>query len=215
MRFEQLADDVAELLKCLQVDKLHAWIGVSMGAATGVYFSTRQPGVVKHLVICDTILTAPVNAGVVDVFAARAKSVEAEGHMNTIVEQTIERWFAASWREQNPHELARVRSIMQRTTIQGFVACCAALSSESFDLRPLARTLGNCVEEATIVVGENDANLPEVMAELRKLIEEGTSPGHSVNMNIIKEAGHVCYIDNQTEFMDVIGRVLIGKKAAL
>lgn len=215
MSFEQLADDVDELLKHLGNEKLHAWIGVSMGAATGVYFTSRYPGIVKHLVICDTISMSPVNAGVTDVFAARAKAAEAEGHMNTIVEQTIERWFTALWREQNPKELARVRSIMQRTTTEGFVACCAALSSDSFDLRPLARTLGRCVEEVTIVVGENDANLPESMAELRKLIMEGTKDDQLVGMHVIKNAGHVCYIDNPTEFVNVVGRSLVRQKAGL
>lgn len=215
MSFEQLADDVSELLKHLKVEKLHAWIGVSMGAATGVYFSTRYPGIVKHLVICDTISMSPVNAGVTDVFAARAKAAEAKGHMNTIVEQTIERWFASSWREQNPKEVARVRSIMQQTTTEGFIACCAALSSDTFDLRPLARKLGVCVEQVTIVVGEHDANLPESMAELRKLIMKGTKGSQLVDMHVIKNAGHVCYIDNPAGFFDAVGRALVGKRTGM
>lgn len=215
MSFEILADDAAELLKHLGVEKLQGWIGVSMGAATGMYFSTRYPGIVKHLVICDTISMSPVNAGVTDVFAARAKAAEAEGHMNAIVDQTIGRWLTAPWRERNPKEVARVRSIMRGTTTEGFIACCAALSSDTFDLRPIARNLGHCVEEVTIVVGENDANLPESMADLRKLIMQGTKGDQLVDMHVIKNAGHVCYIDNPKGFIDAVSRSLIGTKATL
>ena len=62
---------------------------------------------------------------------------------------------------------------MQTTTVDGFVACCSALISRSFDLRPLAPQLRRCVKQVCLVVGENDANLPESMELLRRDLQGG------------------------------------------
>lgn len=200
--FERLADDVMELLKHLDIERVH-YIGVSMGAATGVYFAARYPGVVRKLVVCDTISASPVNMGVDDVFAKRAKAAPSD--MNAILDGTVERWFSKGWRDRNEQEVARIREIMETTSVDGFVACCGALSSKDFDLRPLVRSLD--VEEVMLVVGESDANLPQTMAELKRSIEGRVK----VRMEVVKSAGHVCYLDNLEGFLMILRQVLDGK----
>lgn len=205
--FESLADDVAALLRHLQISKLDAWVGVSMGSATGVVFATRYPGVIDKLIVCDTISCSPRVAGTPDVFETRSQAAVEAGNMDDIVEQTIDRWFTQAWRQKNPDELSRVRSIMQTTTVNGFAACCHALSAPTFDLRPLAPKLADCVKEVTLAVGENDANLPQSMKELQILIQGGFSndgEGKMINLHVLKNAGHVCYLDNLPDFLHVV-----------
>ena len=59
MTFETLVDDVYHLLGHLQIDKLHAWVGVSMGGIKAVYFTARHPGIVNKIVVADAIAASP------------------------------------------------------------------------------------------------------------------------------------------------------------
>lgn len=209
--FDSLADDVRQLLAHLGISKLFAWIGVSMGAATSIVFAARYPGIVARLIPCDTISCSPVNAGTADVFAPRVASARQAGNMEAIVEGSLERWFGPSWMGDHPAETARMRQLMRETTIDGFDTCCAALSSQSFDLRPLLEDAGKGVERALLLVGEKDANLPEAMEELRRGIEAGikiSNPSASVELKVVKDAGHVCYVDGFEQFCNIITEYL-------
>jgi pimeloyl-ACP methyl ester carboxylesterase len=195
--FESLASDVKELLETLKIDCLYACIGVSMGAATGIYFVTAFPGVVEKLIICDTITCSAAVAGVQDVFAPRVEAARNAGNLDAIVEQTIERWFSSAWRSANYSEVQRMRSIMKDTRVDGFTACCNALQSESFDLRPLVARLGDSVKGVLFGVGELDANLPQTMemlrAETQKSFDRAGSKAE-IQLRKIKGAGHVCML---------------------
>ncbi|RYP81393.1 hypothetical protein DL770_005921 [Monosporascus sp. CRB-9-2] len=206
--FDWLADDVRHLLRYVGIPKLHAWVGVSMDAATGIVFAARHPGIISRLVACDIISCSPVNAGTADVFGPRVDAARQAGNMDAIVEGTLERWFGRGWMEENPSETARMRQAMRETSVDGFETCCAALRSKSFDLRPLLEDAGRGVESALLFVGEKDANLPESMKELRQGIEDGirksSNPDASVDLKVIKGGGHVCYIDSFEQFQEIV-----------
>lgn len=201
--FLSISDDVTHLLSHLGIQTLHAWIGVSMGAALSFYFVTRNPGRVKKLIVCDTISSSPRNAGADDVFAPRVKAARDAGNMDATIESTLQRWFGDAWLAAHPDEAARMRAIMATTSIDGFETCCNALRSETFDLRPLFRKVGASVEEAVLVVGENDANLPQTMATMKDEVQEGfkdAGKDFKVDLKVIKNAGHVCFIDGFEQF---------------
>lgn len=207
--FETLADDAWQLLTYLQIHKLHAWIGVSMGAATGFYFVNKHPKVVNKLVVCDTISCSPAVAGIQDVFGPRIQLAQKHGRMDEIVEQTLPRWFSLEWRDVNPAELDRMRAIMSETRVDGFAACCNALRSSTFDIRPLAKRLGNCVDAALFVVGELDANLPTSMEQLRQDAQDGFLGLHNAPcLEIIPSAGHICYVDGYDRFCRILEQFL-------
>jgi 3-oxoadipate enol-lactonase len=199
--FLTLSNDVKFLLEQLKIDKLHAWVGVSMGAATGIYFVTQNPGVVQKLVIVDTISSSPSNAGIPDLFGPRAEIARTESEaIIKLTAGTLERWFTDEWREANPAETERMRKLMHTTTKDGFIACCNALSDASFDLRPLFKAVGNSVESVLLVVGELDANLPTTMENMRQEIQAGFGDKPQVRLVIIKGAGHVPFIDGRENF---------------
>ncbi|KAI0376734.1 zearalenone lactonase [Hypomontagnella monticulosa] len=205
--FETLADDVRELLKHLSITRLHAWIGVSMGAATGIVFAANYPGIVQKLVVCDTISCSPVNAGGADVFGPRVAAAREAGKMDGIIDGTLERWFGSAWLNANPDEAGRMRRLMSGTSIDGFETCCAALRSKTFDLRALTVQAGQGVDEALFIVGEKDANLPETMQQLREGVAEGLKKKGSqvsVDFHVIKDAGHVCYVDGYDQFITLV-----------
>ncbi|KAF5012649.1 hypothetical protein FDECE_1280 [Fusarium decemcellulare] len=205
--FDSMADDVNHLLKSLEISKVHSWIGVSMGAAAGVYFTTKFPNTVGKLAICDTISSSPVNAGVEDLFGPRVAAAREAGNLDAAIQSTLERWFGKEWLEKNPDEAQRVRTVMSGTTLDGFETCCNALRSETFDLRPLLSKIGASVHDAICIVGEKDANLPQAMDGMRKEIEEGfkaAGKDNKIELAVIKDAGHVCFIDGLQQFQSTI-----------
>lgn len=209
--FETLADDVLQLLGSLQIEKLYGWVGISMGAATGIYFCTHNPGRVERLVVCDTISCSPIAAGIQDPFEARVVAARKAGRIDDTVEQTLARWFSAQWRQEHEAEVKRMRDVMLTTQVEGFAACCRALQDSKFDLRPLVGKLGGAVDKVMLVVGELDANLPETMSEMRRQIQSGFESERknvTVEWAVIKNAGHVCVVDGFDQYSDVVTRFL-------
>lgn len=211
--FASIADDVAYLLKSLGISKVYGWVGVSMGAATGIYFTTQYPNVVSKLAICDTINSSPSNAGAEDLFGPRVAAARKDGNLEKLTQGTLDRWFGKDWQAENPKETERMRSLMLRTTVDGFETCCAALRSDTFDLRPLFGKVGAGVDEAICVVGEKDANLPQTMDDMRAKVQAGfaaVGKPNSVSLKVINNAGHVCFIDGFDQFNEVILSFLKG-----
>ncbi|KAI1330630.1 alpha/beta-hydrolase [Xylariaceae sp. FL0255] len=210
--FESMVDDAHEMLSQLGIKKVHAWIGVSMGAATGIVFAAKYPGLVERLVPCDTISCSPANAGSADVFGPRVTATREAGNVDALVEGTMERWFGSAWMEANAAETERMRKEMRRTTVEGFETCCTALRSTTFDLRPLAAKAGAGVDSAMLLVGSKDANLPETMQGLREGVEKGLNEksGNAkyVELKVIKDAGHVCFIDGFDSFVSHVSKFL-------
>jgi len=206
-RFSSMADDVAALLKHLNLSKIHAWIGVSMGAAMSVYFIARHPSIVNKVIICDTISASPVNAGVPDAFGDRVALARKEGSLESIRQATLERWFGKEWLAANPQEAARMNESMKSTTVDGFETCCAALRSAEFDLEPLLGKVGAGCEDALLVVGEKDADLPVKMQDMRAKIAKGFADARKereVELKVIKNAGHVCFVDGFDQFCETV-----------
>jgi hypothetical protein len=147
-------------------------------------------------------------AGITDVFGPRADLAQKEGNMTSLVDGTLNRWFSETWRKSNPEEVQRMHGIMMETTVDGFVTCCRALQSSSFDLKSLASKIGNSVDSVLLVVGELDANLPQEMDLLRSQIQEGFDASRPVELRVIKQAGHVCYVDGFEQFCEIIMELL-------
>jgi pimeloyl-ACP methyl ester carboxylesterase len=221
--FDTLASDVHTLLTSPDISRwfagsannspatltplLHAWVGVSMGAALGVVFAVRHPGMVRNLVVCDTIACSPSNAGAPDAFAPRVAAARKAGTMDGAVSETMERWFGAEWIAANPDEANRVRTLMRTTSVDGFETCIAALRSETFDIRPLVGRLAECVGHVRLVVGERDADLPAKMAQMRDQVQEGfdaVGKDEKVELVVIPKAGHVCFIDGFGDYIQAI-----------
>ncbi|PGG99763.1 hypothetical protein GX51_06135 [Blastomyces parvus] len=226
-----LAADLYHLLTTtLRITTIHAFIGVSLGAATGLYLAVAHPGLIQRLVACSVPLCAPINAGVEDQYAPLVEIARINADATWILtERTLERWFGVEWRGWNAHghgherghrhgegEMQRLRALMQTTTREGFIACCNALRDRSFDLRPLLGRVAGAVERVMFVAGGADGELPDVMGWMREEVvrgfekegknkkEEDRSEGEIgekvVEWAVIRGAGHLPMIDHRDRF---------------
>ncbi|RYP00243.1 hypothetical protein DL764_006579 [Monosporascus ibericus] len=206
--FDSLADDVRHLLRHVGNPETPCLDRRQHGCRDGHRVHARHPSVISRLVACDTISFSRVNAETADVFGRRVAAARKTGNMDAIVKGTLERWFGRGWMGENPSETARMRQAMRETSIDGFETCCAALRNTSLHLRPLLEHAGRGVESALLLVGEKDANLPESMKGLRQGIEDGirksSNPDASVDLKVIKGAGHVCYINGFGQFQETV-----------
>ncbi|KAI0508914.1 Alpha/Beta hydrolase protein [Xylaria bambusicola] len=206
--FDSIAQDVRDLLTHLDVQKVHTWIGDSLGAATAITFAAKYPGLVERLVPCCTISSSPINTGAADTFGPRVAAAREAGNMDATIEETLGRWFGRDWLDSHPEEAERMRKLMHDTSIDGFETCCAALQSRTFDIRPLAADAGRHIEAALLLVGEKDAGLGPVMEELRQGIETGlrSKKGETVSVDLktVRNGGHVPFIDGSESFWEHI-----------
>ncbi|GAP90379.2 putative 3-oxoadipate enol-lactonase [Rosellinia necatrix] len=210
--FDSLARDIRALLDHLGIERLHAWIGVSLGAATAVVFAAKYPGVVERLVPCDTVSCSPTNGGIPDALGLRIAAAREAGSMDASIEGTLENWFGRAWLNAHPAETRRVRAVMRGTSLDGFEACCVALRSTSFDLRPLAARAGSHVGAALLLVGEKDVSLFQTMEDLRRRIECGLRASRgstaSVQMKVVRDGGHLCFVDGFESFISIVAKFL-------
>jgi 3-oxoadipate enol-lactonase len=122
---EELATDAEALMAHLDIEDA-TFIGVSMGAATGLLLATRAPGRVAAVLASDGQAgTAPGGA---QAWQERIDMAAEEG-MDAFADATLRRWFSpASIAAGNP-AIARVREMILATPEAGFVACARALQS--------------------------------------------------------------------------------------
>ena len=186
--FDQLAADAEALMAQLGAGRA-TFVGVSMGAATGLLLAARAPGRVAALIASDGQAgTAPGGA---EAWQERIDTVS-RGGMEAIVEPTVRRWFSpASLAAGNP-ATERVRAMIRGTPEAGFVACARAL--QSYDLRVLMPQLKQPV---LLVAGATDGAMPQTMRRMADDIP-------NARFIEIAEAGHLPCIERPDAFNEAI-----------
>ena len=124
--FEQLGRDVLALADALAVRDF-SFCGLSMGGVTGMWLGMHAPERLHKLVLSSTA----AKIGNADTWNARIAAVR-KGGMKSVASATMERWFTAGYREKAPESVARIRQMVENTSVDGFVACCEALRELDF-----------------------------------------------------------------------------------
>ena len=117
----QLGTDVVALLDHLQIARAH-FCGLSMGGMTGMWLGIHAPSRIHKLVLCNT--SAAI--GVPDMWNARIAQVRQDG-MTAVIPAVLERWFTADFLTHAPAQVERVRAMLAATSVEGYVANCAAV----------------------------------------------------------------------------------------
>jgi 3-oxoadipate enol-lactonase len=124
---EMLGRDVLALLDFLRLDKID-FCGLSIGGQTGMWLGVNAPDRLKKLIVSNTA----AKLGTAETWKQRIDTVRTAG-MTPVALAVIERWFTAGFRSTEPIEVARIRSMLETTEVDGYVGCCAAV--RDFDYR--------------------------------------------------------------------------------
>ncbi len=118
---ELLGGDVVGLLDALDIRSAYV-CGLSLGGLTGLWMGVQAAARLQKLVVS----SASAKFGTVETWEKRIASVR-QGGMELIAPQVIERWYTADFRERAPEAVQGTQQMLEATSAEGYVNCCAAL----------------------------------------------------------------------------------------
>ncbi|HMA32016.1 MAG TPA: 3-oxoadipate enol-lactonase [Casimicrobiaceae bacterium] len=116
-----LGADVVALLDTLAIPRAH-FCGLSMGGMTGMWLGVNAPERIDRLVLANTA----AKIGTADMWNARIEAIRSGG-MVAVASGVLARWFTAAVLEHPTPLVARLRAGFERTSVDGYLACCAAV----------------------------------------------------------------------------------------
>jgi len=188
---EQMADDLHGLLQALGIAETHL-VGISMGGLIGMTMALRFPRAIRSLVLADT--TACYGPERKAMWDDRIRVAEAKG-MQPLLDRTIEAWFTAAFRAEQPEVIAHVRAMLARPNPVGYVGAIRAIGYG--DLRESIRAV-SC--PTLILVGDEDRGTDITMARTMHQRIAGSE------LSVIPGAAHCSCVEAAGEFnRDLLG----------
>ncbi|PWN29928.1 alpha/beta-hydrolase [Jaminaea rosea] len=201
---EQLADDAADVLSALGIDKAKAVIGVSQGGATALSFAISHPERTECIIANDTQAASP--EANFHAWEDRIALAKREG-MEAIAKATVARWYgeeeAGDEEEQKAREKAH--AMIVSTELRGFEQGARAL--QKYDLLQAGLLEAIAKKPTLLIAGEKDGALPKGLAALAEKVKEAQS-GATVAFQAIEGASHLPMLDRPEKWCDVVLRFL-------
>ena len=148
---ELLAKDAVGLIDALGIKDVH-WVGLSMGGMIGQCLGLNHADRVRSLVLCDTSAIVPNEMQ--PVWQERIDRARSKG-MEALVEETMERWFTASYIKKSPEMFKLICNQFLATPVQGFIGCGEAIRRLNFLER-----LSLINKPTLIIAGDDDPSAP-------------------------------------------------------
>ncbi len=187
---DRLGQDVLSLMDAAGIGGAHV-CGISIGGMTALWLGAHAPERVHHLVLANTA----ARIGSVELWTERMHVAATEG-LTPLADGAMARWFTNRFRTAEPDIVARLRETMSRTTVAGYLGCCAALRDA--DLRGHAsRVRAKCL----VVTGLHDVSTPHAagmwLAEAIPMAEL-----------LMLDAAHLSNVERAQEFNDAVVQFL-------
>ena len=189
---ELLARDAIAVLDALGIASC-SFCGISMGGMIGQWLGLNAASRVRKLVLCNTAARIGARA----TWDERIAAVQKAG-MGSIAPAVLDRWFTAPFLRSHPGLMAKTRAMIEATSPEGYVGCCAALRNT--DLRELVKDIDTPV---LVIAGTHDPATP--VADGRYLAE--TIPGARL---IELSTSHLSNVEADQEFNAAVLQFLLG-----
>ncbi len=165
-----------------------------MGGMVGQWLGANAPERMGKIILANTACYYPDPSN----WLARIKTVK-EGGIAAVADAVIANWLTADFREREPQVTANMKAMMLATPVQGYVACCEALST--LDQREL---LPKFKSPTLVIAGRHDMSTPVAAGEL---IRSGI-PGASMTL---LDAAHISNVEQPHAFTDAVVGFLTQK----
>jgi 3-oxoadipate enol-lactonase len=197
LTIDRLAADVVHVLDSLDIARAH-FVGLSLGGMVGFALGQQHEARLLRLVICDARADSP--PAFAQPWDERIEQAEKQG-MASLVQPTLDRWFGDRLAMLDQSTQAQLREDIASTSVDGFVATARAL--QAFDCTP---GLGSMPPDATLIVGDRDGVLPDVMSDLSRRMPR-------CQLEMIPGAGHLPNIEQPALFNAALTRALVRATA--
>lgn len=188
---DQLGRDALAVLDHFSIPRAH-FCGLSMGGMVGLWLLTHAPERIGRAVLSNT----SAYMGPADLWNGRI-ALAREGGMEATVEPTVKRWFPASFHSAAPAAIERMRDMIRRTSLAGYVGCCEAI--RDMDQRESIRAIRNPV---LVIIGAKDpATTPEAGRAIHAAI-----PGAAL---AVLDAAHISNVEQPDAYMSTVQTFLL------
>lgn len=178
--------DVLTILDALGIKRTH-WCGLSMGGMVGQWLAANAPERFDRVVLANTSChyPDPIN------WLNRIKAVR-EGGLAAVADAVVAGWLTEPFRQREPDATARLKAMLLAAPVEGYLACCEALST--LDQRAM---LPKIWAPTLVIAGSQDKATPVEAGELiRSLI-----PGAQMK---VLEAAHISNVEQADAFTDSV-----------
>jgi len=178
-----LADDAIGLIDQLGIQRVH-FVGLSMGGMIAQQIGARFPDRVYSLSLCDTASEMPPRSVWEERFAIALKQ-----GLEGLVDSTLQRWFTATFIAHDPQSVEKVRRMILRTPVEGYIACGSAV-------RDMAQTtmLLQVKAPTLILVGRQDPSCTVDQSTVIHRMIDGSE------MIVLENAAHLSNIEQSRVF---------------
>lgn len=170
---DELVRDAENLAEHLGLKDI-TFVGLSIGGLIGQGLAAKRPDLVKALVLMDTA----AQIGNDEMWSTRVNAVR-KGGIEPMADGILERWFAPTYRENKPTELAAWRNMLSRNPAEGYIGCCQAIAAADLTESTRALTL-----PVLAMAGDQDGSTPPA-------IVQATAELCGAAFHIIEDAGHL------------------------
>ena len=183
---ERFGRDVLAILDALNIEKTH-WCGLSMGGMVGQWLGANAPARFGRIILANTACYYPDPTN----WHNRIKAVK-EGGLALAADTIVAGWLTADFREREPQVAAKMKAMLLASPVQGYLACCEALST--LDQREL---LPKIESQTLVIAGRHDNATPVSTADLIR----SRIPGASMT---ILDAAHISNVEQPDAFTDAV-----------
>ena len=188
---ERLGRDAVAVLDHLAIARAH-FCGLSMGGMVGMWLLTHAPERIDRAVLSNT----SAHMGPVDLWNGRI-ALARESGMEATVEPTVKRWFPVAFHAEAPATIERMRNMIRRTPLAGYIGCCEAI--RDMDQRESIRAIRN---PTLVIIGAKD---PATTPEAGRAIH-GAIPGAAM---AVLDAAHISNVEQPAAFTRVVEEFLV------
>lgn len=144
-----LADDVAEVLDRLELERVHL-AGTSLGGMVAMWLAAHRPERVARLaLLCTSAFLPPPER-----WHERAATVRADG-MSAIVHPVVARWITPELAIRDAHLVDALQAMLVSVDAESYAQCCEAIAT--MDLRA---DLARIAAPTLVVAGAQDPAIP-------------------------------------------------------
>jgi len=170
--------DLMGLLDALEIPEATV-CGISLGGVLAQGVALRCPDRVRGLVLCDT----GMRIGTFASWEERIATVKASG-LSKLVNPSMERWFAAAFREERKVETQGYANMLLRIPQDGYLGSCYALRDAD-----LTQSTPKIKQPTLVLCGDQDiATPPDLGRALAQAIPNS-------RFSIVENAGHLICIE--------------------
>jgi 3-oxoadipate enol-lactonase len=166
--------------------------GISLGGLVALWLAVRHGPRFRTA----TVACSAARVGTLEGWRTRMEAVS-RGGIAAVRDTVLGRFFSPEFAARHPDVVARTAALLDRTSPEGYLGCCAALRDE--DLRAEVGAMGTPL---LVVAGEKDASCPPehsrwlaAQAPDAKLVE-------------IAGAGHLAHLEHPDVFGDALATFL-------